>query len=115
MNETLTLKANDILMHEGTASTEMYYLQSGSLAVFKKKGNELHQIGAIVAGELVGDMSFLDKEPRSATIKAMTDSVLLVVPAERFSKALDANPKWFKALLTTLLSRLRKANARISV
>jgi CRP-like cAMP-binding protein len=115
MNETITLKANEILMHEGSASNEMYYLQSGSLVVLKKKGNELHTIGNIVAGELVGDMSFLDGFPRSATIKALTDSVLLVVPHERFEKALEANPKWFKALLSTLLNRLRKADAKIKI
>ena len=53
---------NEYLIREGEESTEMYYLQSGTLAIFKRKGDQEHQIGTIIAGELVGEMSFLDKK-----------------------------------------------------
>jgi CRP-like cAMP-binding protein len=115
MSETVKLNSNDYLMHEGEESKEMYYLQSGNLAVFKRKGDHEHQIGSIMAGELVGEMSFLDGHPRSATIKAISESVLVVVPREKFEQMLAAQPKWFKALLNTLLERLRKANARVKI
>lgn len=61
----------DFLLHEGEVSSEMYYVQSGTLAVMKRKGDAVHQIGTIISGELVGEMSFLDKEPRSASVKAL--------------------------------------------
>ncbi|MDD4974175.1 MAG: cyclic nucleotide-binding domain-containing protein [Bacteriovorax sp.] len=115
MSETIRLMPNEYLMREGEESTEMYYLQSGTLAVFKRKGDLEHQIGTIIAGELVGEMSFLDKNPRSASVKAMSDSVLVVVPLEKLEHALSTMPKWFGALLHTLTDRLRKANARIRI
>ena len=115
MSETIRLMPNEYLMREGEDSTEMYYLQSGTLAVFKRKGDQEHQIGTIISGELVGEMSFLDKNPRSASVKAMSDSVLVVVPLEKFEHALETMPKWFTALLHTLTERLRKANARIRI
>jgi CRP-like cAMP-binding protein len=113
--ELIKLNPGDHLLHEGEESREMYYLQSGTLAVFKRKGDKEHQIGTIISGELVGEMSFLDKQPRSATVKAMTESTLIVVPHEKLEKTLDQLPKWFAALLSTLLDRLRKANARIRI
>jgi CRP/FNR family cyclic AMP-dependent transcriptional regulator len=115
MSETIRLMPNEYLMREGEESTEMYYLQSGTLAVFKRKGDQEHQIGTIISGELVGEMSFLDKNPRSASVKAMSDSVLVVVPLEKLENALSTMPKWFSALLHTLTDRLRKANARIRI
>ena len=115
MSETITLMPNECLVHEGDESTEMYYVQSGALAVFKRKGDQEHQIGSIIAGELVGEMSFLDKNPRSATVKAMSETVLVVIRLEKLEHTLASSPKWFNALLQTLTERLRKANARIRI
>lgn len=115
MVDTVKLGPGELLMHEGDESKEMYYVQSGTLAVFKRKGDQEFQIGTIIAGELVGEMSFLDGHPRSATVKAMTDCELVQVPHEKFNKLIDSHPKWFRALLNTLLERLRKANARVKI
>ena len=80
MSEIIKLGPNEYLMREGEESTEMYYLQSGTLAVFKRKGDQEHQIGTIIAGELVGEMSFLDRHPRSASVKSMSFCFFVVVP-----------------------------------
>lgn len=115
MSETIRLLPNEYLVREGEESTEMYYLQSGTLAVFKRKGDQEHQIGTIISGELVGEMSFLDKNPRSASVKAMSEAVLVVIPVDKLEHTLETLPKWFSALLNTLTERLRKANARIRI
>jgi CRP-like cAMP-binding protein len=115
MSDIVKLVANQYLVREGEESTEMYYLQSGTLAVFKRKGDQEFQIGSIISGELVGELSFLDKNPRSASVKAMGECVLVVVPLEKFEHTLATMPKWFSALLNTLVDRLRKANARVRV
>ncbi len=115
MSEQIRLTPNEYLIREGEESTEMYYLQSGTLAVFKRKGDQEHQIGTIISGELVGEMSFLDKQPRSASVKAMSECVLVIIPLEKLEHTLDTMPKLFTALLYTLTDRLRKANARIRI
>lgn len=115
MSEQIRLTPNEYLIREGEESTEMYYLQSGTLAVFKRKGDQEHQIGTIISGELVGEMSFLDKQPRSASVKAMSECVLVIIPHEKLEHTLETMPKWFSALLNTLTDRLRKANARIRI
>ena len=113
--ESIKLLPGEFLLHEGEESFEMYYLQSGTLSVLKRKGDGVNQIGTIIAGELVGEMSFLDKQPRSASVKAVTESVLVIIPHEKLDATLEVLPKWFTALLNTLLDRLRKANARIRI
>ena len=115
MTEIVRLHPQEYLMREGEESSEMYYLQSGTLAVYKRRGDHEAQIGTISHGELVGEMSFLDQHPRSATVKAMTDCELVLIPHEKFEKLMESYPKWFRALLNTLLDRLRKANNRMKI
>lgn len=113
--ESIRLEMNDYLMREGEESNEMYYLTSGTLGVFKRKGDTEQQIGTIYSGELVGEMSFIDGEPRSATVKALGEAELKVIPKEALQKYLNGQPKWYKALVQTLLDRLRRANARVRI
>lgn len=110
-----TLETNEYLVREGEESQDMYYLQSGTLAVVKRKGDKTQQIGTIYSGEIVGEMSFLDEEPRSASVKAVTDCTLTVIPRAKFDASMKQLPKWYQALVHTLLDRLRKANTRIKV
>lgn len=113
--EVVYLQPDDILLREGEESSVMYYLNQGSLAIFKRKGNNEQQIGTIYSGELVGEMSFLDKQPRSATVKAITECELVIIKGEKLEELLDKLPKWYRVLLVTLTERLRKANARIKI
>ncbi|MBT3584300.1 MAG: cyclic nucleotide-binding domain-containing protein [Halobacteriovoraceae bacterium] len=115
MSESLEVKAEEFLVREGEESAQMYFLQEGTMAVFKIKGDREQQVGTIYAGELVGEMSFLDKQPRSASVKAVSDCKLTVIPHDKFEKFLDKQPSWYRALINTLLDRLRRANARIKV
>jgi CRP/FNR family cyclic AMP-dependent transcriptional regulator len=112
----IVLKKFDVLIQEGERSTAMYLLQSGQLVVTKKKtGTDDIQLGFIYTGELVGEMSFLDNEPRSATVRAVTDCELIEIPNALMEKVLDNQPAWFRTLLRTLTERLRKTNARVRI
>jgi CRP/FNR family transcriptional regulator, cyclic AMP receptor protein len=114
-DQVITLKKDKYLVHEGEESTEMYYLQSGSLAVIKRKGTVEQIIGNIYGGELVGELSFLDKKPRSASVKALSDCQLIAIPHPKLDSTLKSLPPWLSALLRTLVDRLRHANAKIKV
>ncbi len=115
MSDLLKLKPEEYLIREGEESNEMFFLKSGTLGVFKTKGNVERQIGTIMAGELVGEMSFLDGQPRSASVKAINEAIITVIPQETLDKIQGSLPPWYKALVNTLLDRLRRANARIKV
>jgi CRP/FNR family cyclic AMP-dependent transcriptional regulator len=114
-NELINIQPEEVLVREGEDSHVLFYLNTGSLAIFKRKGTVEQQIGTIYAGELVGEMSFLDKQPRSATVKAITECELVVIKGEKLEELLDKLPKWYRVLLVTLCERLRKANARIKI
>ena len=109
------LQKDDILIREGEHSSAMFWLQSGQLVVTKRKGAEDIQLGHIYSGELVGEMSFLDGEPRSASVKAITECELIEIPRDVFEKVFNGQPTWFQGLVKTLTDRLRRTNAKVRV
>jgi CRP/FNR family cyclic AMP-dependent transcriptional regulator len=115
MANLVKLSSNEILIKEGENSNSMYWVQTGQLVVTKKRGAEEIILGHIHSGELVGEISFLDQEPRSATVKALTDCDLIEIPQETIDGVFKKEPKWLEILVKTLAERLRKANARIKV
>ena len=109
------LEAGDYLLREGEESSEMYYVVSGTLSVLKAKGGVEQQIGNIYSGEVVGELSFIDQRPRSASVKALSDCELVVIPQKTLEDVNRRQPLWYQALTRTLSDRLRKANTRIRI
>jgi CRP/FNR family transcriptional regulator, cyclic AMP receptor protein len=112
MSEKITLLENEYIIKEGEPSTEMYFLIQGKLGVTKVIDGTEKNIGSIDKGQLVGEMSFLDKKTRSASVKAIEKSELLIIPLEKFEKVLEELPDWVRTLQSTLIGRLRKADEK---
>lgn len=115
MGHIVSLIENQTLLKEGERSDSMFWVQSGQLVVTKRKGAEEIVLGHIYSGELVGEISFLDGEPRSATVKAVAETELIEIPQEAIEALYKSQPKWLEILVKTLAERLRKANARIKI
>jgi CheY-like chemotaxis protein len=114
-NNTLTIDKDDHLIEEGGTSHEMYWVLSGKFVVTKmNEENKKIIIGEVVPGELVGEMSFLDNLPRSAGVRALEKSEVLVIPHKKFIDVLEGQPRWFRSLMQTLSQRLRNSNKIIA-
>lgn len=107
------LKKGDILMKEGDTSTHMFWVQSGTLRLFKKKGNGFVELGVVHSGEVVGDMSFLDNQPRSASVEALQPCDIVEIPRGKFDEYIAQQPTWMTSLIQTLVKRLRSTNNRL--
>jgi CRP-like cAMP-binding protein len=93
----------------------MYWVQKGQLVVTRKRLHDDVVLGHVMSGELVGEISFLDNEARSATVTALVYCELLEIPQDAIETVFKSQPKWLEILVMTLAERLRKANARIKV
>ena len=115
MAKQIKLAPDQILLREGEHSHSMFWVQSGQLVVTKKRGADDVLLGHVYSGELVGEISFLDNEARSATVKAVSECDVIEIPQETLDKVFSTQPKWMEILVKTMAERLRKANARIKV
>ncbi len=107
------LKKGDALMKEGDNSNSMYWVQGGTLRLFKKKGAGFIELGVVHSGEVVGEMSFLDNQPRSASVEALQPCDIVEIPRGNFDEFINAQPSWMKSLIQTLVKRLRTTNNRL--
>ncbi|MBF0206115.1 MAG: Crp/Fnr family transcriptional regulator [Oligoflexia bacterium] len=114
-NRKVVLKKGEVLIHEGTKGNNFFWLQEGALGVYKRCNNYRKHIGDIYKGELVGEMAFLDREARSATVVAMSDCELIEIPGAKFDEIFSSLPTWYQALIKTMLARLRRANNKLAL
>jgi CRP-like cAMP-binding protein len=61
---------------------------------------------------VVGEMAALDPEPRSATITAISHSLLLRINHERLQLLIEHNPNMAGSIIKVLCARLRDAGRR---
>lgn len=107
------LHKGELLFGEGENSRSMYFLKTGMIRIFKKKGNSQIEIDTIHSGQILGELAFLDGQPRSASGEALTNCQLIEISAETFTETMKVVPDWLKLLLKTVVGRLRTASTRI--
>lgn len=110
---TRKLKKGELLFGEGENSRAMYFVKTGMIRIFKKKGDSSIEIDTVRAGSVLGELAFLDGNPRSASAEALTDCELNEISGPTFSNVLASMPDWLKILLKTVVGRLRTASTRI--
>ena len=112
-------KAGRYLVREGDTGASLAVLVEGVVTIVKRStfGREV-QLGDLHKGHVVGEMSMLDGEPRSASLYAQTDLELLVLCKEDLDAILRRTPalgaKILAALARTLSVRLRRATGQLA-
>jgi DNA-binding response OmpR family regulator len=103
----ISFKTGEYVIKEGDVCNDMFYVKEGKLNVVKKNTENINvTICTVGAGEMVGEMGFLLHRTRTASVVALTDSVLISIPKEKFESVMADQPKWFKLLFETVTTRL---------
>ena len=109
--ELRSLAAGDTLIQAGRAVDHLFFLTDGSLEVTGPKGA---RIARLEPGEVVGEMSFVEKRLPGATVKALTEARVLAVPRAamlaEFTRDAAMGMRFYHALAVFLSDRLRTAS-----
>jgi NTE family protein len=104
----ITVPGGTTLFSQGEPSTSIYITSSGLLGAFIRNGaGEETLIRRIGRGEMIGEMGCVADEPRSATIRALRTSEVLMVSWEAFEPLARAHPILLLSLCRTVIGRLR--------
>jgi CRP/FNR family cyclic AMP-dependent transcriptional regulator len=104
-----SVKKDSILFMEGTRGEFLYIIISGRVEIIKKtKDNEEMILATMGANEIIGEMSLIDSEPRTATARTSEDSVLIVITKQNFNEILHSDPRIAAKILMSLLKVINK-------
>ena len=110
----MKLKKGDELFREGDAPDAMFIISKGRLAITKQKGKTEITLAELKQGDLLGEMAFFDKSPRSATVKAiLNETEVIELPFVFLDKQYQELPVWVKAIMKAVNGHLRRANMKI--
>lgn len=104
------VKAGRVLAKEGEPGREFMLIVEGKARV--ERGGKV--IARLRGGDLFGELSLIDGEPRNATVVAESPMVLLVVTKQAFGELMLSAPTLQRKVLIGVIARLREANKRLS-
>src|SRR4051795_12580485 len=109
--KVLTLIRGDVLVRQNAPSDSVFVVVSGRFEVWV--GGQDHAINEIGVGEPIGEIGFFSGAPRTATIVAARDSVVLELDRPSFNAVARAVPAIYQTLLGALARRLAESSARV--
>jgi len=105
--QKMTLKPNEVLITEGKPIEAVYIVLVGTLAIIHK-GQKINQVST---GDIVGEMSFVDARPPSATVKSVDTVTLLAIPRSQLQWKIEHDPAFgvhfYRALSIFLSYKMR--------
>jgi CRP-like cAMP-binding protein len=111
------VSAGTVLIREGQPTDALYLVLSGTLTVLAE-ALEGRELARLTVGEVVGEMSFVDTRPPSATVKAAEDSVVWTISRSQLAVKLSQDnafaAHFYRAIAVFLSDRLRETMGRLS-
>lgn len=108
--ETMFFDEGDLLFEENETSFHFYIIQEGEVEVFKNGPNGPVVLAKLGPGNSLGEFAMLDRQPRSASARALTAVTVAQVSPEAYNQLLVDLPDWAVSVMRALVERLRFTN-----
>jgi CRP/FNR family transcriptional regulator, cyclic AMP receptor protein len=108
-----------VVCKEGDVDPSLFVIAKGSVAILKHDAGENERLLARLGpGQTIGEMALLDGQPRSASVVAAEDLVLLVVTRAELERLVEEKPrlgvKFLWKLARLLSQRLRQTSGALA-
>ncbi|HWC37787.1 MAG TPA: cyclic nucleotide-binding domain-containing protein [Acidimicrobiales bacterium] len=107
-SDEVNVDAGRLLTQEGKPGFEFFLILDGRAAVSRAG----RKVATLRPGQYFGELSLLDRKPRSATVTSETPMELLVLDQRQFDGIMDQVPGLAHKLLVAMAARLREADTR---
>lgn len=100
---------DETVIKKGDEGHSMFVIASGNVRIH----DEAHVVATMKEGDFFGEFSLLDASPRSMSVSANSDSVLISIDRESFFSVLQRDPDLTKKIISLLTRRMRGQNSVI--
>lgn len=106
LGKIVSIGIDEILFNQGDSSDYLYIVISGKLsAQVTKATGEILTVGTISQGQTLGELGVISSNIRSATVSALTDSILLALSEKDFKKIGKLYPQILISLISFVVNR----------
>jgi CRP/FNR family cyclic AMP-dependent transcriptional regulator len=106
-----TFEPGEVLFKEGEPGDVMFIIIQGEVEIRKRtSAKTARTLITFQEGDIFGEMSLIEKKPRSATAIALTPCRTLVMNEALLDNMIENNPDFAKKMIRILSERIRKAN-----
>jgi signal transduction histidine kinase len=106
-------KKGKTIIKEGEKGNSLYIIHQGEVDVLKGIKKESEKVATLKPPSFFGEMSILENKPRSASIVAKKDTILLELRKEDFEELVNKYPKISMEIMKTLSSRIRETDLKL--
>lgn len=104
-----TYPADTVICHEDAVENTFYMILEGDFEVTKIINNtDKRLLKTLTAGDFFGEMALIHNAPRAATVRSLTNVVVLELDKEGFDRVLKRSPSVSMAMVGEISSRLRQ-------
>jgi CRP-like cAMP-binding protein len=109
-----TYKDKEVICCEGDKGNSMFVIQSGKVDVIKNLPEGEIKFTTLSKGDIFGEMSLFDRMPRSATVRAVGEAVVLSVDKKGFFAKASRDPTLAFHILEGMSKRIRALDNELS-
>ena len=114
VSEFVTFEPGQVIVKEGDTSQDIMVVVAGRVRVEKVGTGTIDELRV---GAMIGEIAFLDRQPRTASLVAVNEAKLLVIPASKLQDLLrerkDLAAAVYRNAALALCQRLRSANQQL--
>lgn len=108
-------RANEALFYEGDNGNHLFIIDSGRVSISSRSAEGREVLVALLGpGEIIGELSLLDGQPRSAEARAVEGTSAYVLSADALEQCMKRYPSVSSALLRVLAGRLRRTDEAVA-
>ena len=112
-DQETTFGVGQILFKQGEKGGDLYFVKAGQVELtVRSEAGESAVVAVLGERSVIGTMSFLEGEARSATAKCITEVKAVVVKQGVRERLLASIPKWFFVVVKDLSGHLRKLDEK---
>ncbi len=110
------IPTGEAVIHAGQPPQALMIVLEGLLGVFSSESTR-ERLAVLGAGEMIGDMTLIEKRPPGESVIAIEESLLYVLPHTILEQRFNADPafasRFYHSVALTLSRRLRRANSML--
>jgi len=103
----------DVIINEGDKGSEMYIIKSGAVSITKETEKGETKLATLLAGDFFGEMALFERTRRSATVRAIGETRVIVLHAGNFLYRIRQDPTFVFEIMAKMSRRIRRLNEEL--